>query len=197
MNEPIDMDIEAVRSEALRKLGRNIVNFSKIEGGLKYLLSISQVEVVEGTFSEQVHKNQDRVRKHTLGKVVQEFHKNVVADASQSEIATDSFDFKIAFYAKVIRNNPDFFESRKCALSDIVAERNNLIHQDLALLDTSCIEDYRKLISRLDEQNPRLLDQLEELKWIGESVVNGLEIFDDFFKSPEFLQYIQSSQTDV
>jgi hypothetical protein len=197
MNEPIDMDIEAVRSEALRKLGRNIVNFSKIEGGLKYLLSISQVEVVEGTFFEQFRKNQDRVSNQTLGKLVREFHKNVVVDASQSEIATDSFDFKIAFYAKVIRNNPDFFESRKLALSAIVLERNKLIHQELALLDTSCIEDYRKLISRLDEQNPRLLDHLEELRRIGESVVNGLEVCDNFLKSPEFLQYIQSSQTDV
>lgn len=42
MDEPID--IEVVRTEALRKLGRNIVNFSKIEGILKYLLSVSQIE---------------------------------------------------------------------------------------------------------------------------------------------------------
>ena len=39
MDKPID--IEVVRTEALRKLGRNIVNFSKIEGTLKYLLSVS------------------------------------------------------------------------------------------------------------------------------------------------------------
>jgi hypothetical protein len=42
MNE--QMDIESVRTEALRKLGRNVVNFAKIEAGFKLLLSISQVE---------------------------------------------------------------------------------------------------------------------------------------------------------
>ncbi len=41
MDKPID--IEVVRTEALGKLGRNIVNFSKIEGILKYLLSVTQI----------------------------------------------------------------------------------------------------------------------------------------------------------
>jgi hypothetical protein len=35
------MDIETVRAEALRKLGRNVVNFAKIEAGLKLLLSLN------------------------------------------------------------------------------------------------------------------------------------------------------------
>jgi hypothetical protein len=42
MNESVD--IEALRAEALRKLGRNIVNFAKIEAGFKYLLSVSQLD---------------------------------------------------------------------------------------------------------------------------------------------------------
>jgi hypothetical protein len=42
MNESVD--IEAVRAEALRKLGRNIVNFSKIEEADTYeLLQLSKV----------------------------------------------------------------------------------------------------------------------------------------------------------
>jgi hypothetical protein len=41
MNESVD--IEAVRAEALRKLGRNIVNFSKIEAVFKYLLAVSPI----------------------------------------------------------------------------------------------------------------------------------------------------------
>jgi hypothetical protein len=197
MNEPIDTDIETIRAEALRKLGRNIVNFSKIEAVLKYLLSIRQFEGTEETIPEQFSKNQARVHKHTLGRLVREFHENVVVDASQAEIITDSSDSEIAFSFKVICNNLDSLESRKLALSDIVVERNKLIHQDLALLDTSCAEEYRKLISLLDEQNPRLLAHLEELGWIIESVGNGWKAFEDLFKSPEFFQYIQSNQIDA
>jgi hypothetical protein len=197
MNEPIDIDIETVRAEALRKLGRNIVNFSKIEAVLKYLLSISQFEGTEETIPEQLRRNQARLHKQTLGKLVQEFHKNVIVDVSQAEITTDSSDLEIAFYFKVTCNNTAFLKSQKRALSDIVVERNKLIHQDLALLDTSCVEDYQKLISLLDEQNPRLLAHLEELGWIIEAVGNGWKTFGDLFKSPEFLQYIQSNQIDA
>ncbi len=187
------LKIEAVRAEALRKLGRNIVNLSKIEAVLKYLLAVSQCEGTEKTISEQLLRNQARLRKQTLGNLVQEFHRNVVVDASQVETTTDVSSSGISFYFKVTSNNPDFLKAQKRALSDIVAKRNKLIHQDLALLDTTCADDYCKLISLLDEQNPRLLAHLEELGWMIESVGNGLKTFQDLLKSPEFLQHIQSS----
>jgi hypothetical protein len=192
------LKIEAVRAEALRKLGRNIVNLSKIEAVLKYLLSISQFEVTkETTVSEQLHRNQARLRKQTLGSLVRELHKNVVVDASQVETTKTSSSSGISFSLKVTSDNPDFLKVQQRALSDIVVERNKLIHQDLALLDTRCAEDYHNLISLLDEQNPRLLAHLEELGWMIESVGNGWKTFQDLFKSPEFLQHIQSSQADA
>lgn len=197
MSEPIDIDIEIVRAEALRKLGRNIVNFSKIETVLKYLLSISQFGGTEETLPEQFHRNRAKFHKQTLGRLVQEFHKNVVVDDSQAETTTASSNSEISFYFNVTYSNPDLLKSRERALSDIVVERNKLIHQELALLDTSCAEDYRKLISLLDEQNPRLLAHLEELGWMLESVSNSWKTFEDLFSSPEFLQYIQSNQINA
>ncbi len=195
MNEPID--IEVIRAEALRKLGRNIVNFSKIEGILKCLLSVSHIEWDEEQISEQLCKNQTRLHKQTLGSLVQEFHKNVMVDASHMENAAASISSEFSFYIKFSSNNPASLKARKRALSNIVAERNRLIHQDLALLDTSSIEDYRKLISLLDEQHPRLLAHLQELGWIIESAADSWKIFNELFKSPEFLEYIQSNQTDT
>lgn len=194
MNEPTDVDIETFRTEALRKLGRNIVNFSKIEAVLKLLLSFSQFEVRKGEISEQFHKNYDRRRKETLGRLVQGFYKSVLVDSSQVATTTASAncDFSISF--KFTYNDPNLLKSQKRALSDIVRERNKLIHQDLALLDTSCIEDYRKLISLLDEQHPRLLAHFEELIRMIETMS---EILKDLPKSPEFLQYIQSHQIDA
>jgi hypothetical protein len=197
MNEPIDIGIETVRAEALRKLGRNVVNFSKIEAVLKYLLSISRFGGTEETILEQFHRNQAGFNRRTLGRLVQDFYENVVVDDSKVETTTASSNSEISLYFKIAYDDPDFLESQKSALFEIVAERNKLIHQDLALLDTSCAEDYRKLISLLDEQNPRLLAHLEELGLIIESVGNNWKAFEDLFKSPEFLQYIQSNQTDA
>lgn len=132
-----------------------------------------------------------------VGSLVQELYENVVVDPRQSEPTTASSNSGFSFFIKVSYDDTDFFKAQKRALSEIVAERNKLIHQELALLDTSCIEDYRKLISLLDEQNPRLLAHLEELGWILQSASDGWQALKDFLKSPEYLQYIQSSQTDA
>lgn len=181
MNE--QMDIEVVRTEALRKLGRNVVNFAKIEAGFKLLLSISQVEGTPKTISDQLRKNQTRLRKQTLGGLVQEFHKNVVSDPSQSEPKPDvSSEERISISFKFAYDDPDFSKAQKRARSNIVAERNRLIHQDLALLDTSSVEDYLKLISLLDEQNPRLLAHLDELRWMIELWRECLEDVKDLYR---------------
>jgi hypothetical protein len=194
MNEPVDIDIETVRAEALRKLGRNIVNFSKIEAVLKYLLAVSQFKGTRETTSEQFYRDHVKNRKETLGKLVQEFHKNVLVDGSHVEATAppSNSEFSVSFL--VTYNNLDFQKSQKRALSKIVVERNKLIHQNLALIDTSCIEDYRKLITLLDEQNPRLLAHLEELGWMIKTLGNSLKTL---VESPEFIEFIQSSQTDA
>ena len=185
MDEPID--IEVVRTEALRKLGRNIVNFSKIEGILKYLLSVSQIEGLSTSTRNQFVDNYERFRKHTLGRLVGKLHDTVLGDDSQSKPQL----FKVTY------SDSDFLNAQKQDLSDIVLERNKLIHEYLAPLDTSSIEDYYKLISLLDEQNPRLLAHLEELGWMLTSCIEGLKDLQSFIKSPDFYQFIHSSQSDA
>ncbi|MCZ8222689.1 MAG: hypothetical protein O9324_01675 [Microcystis sp. LE19-84.1B] len=191
------IDIEVVRTEALRKLGRNIVNFSKIEDILKYLLSVTQIQGLSTSTRNQFVDNHERFRKHTLGKLVQKLHDTVLVDDIQSEAQLDSSELGMSLSFKVSYSDSDFLTAQKQALSIIVLERNKLIHQDLALLDTSSIEDYYKLISFLDEQNPRLLAHLEELGWMLTSFIEGLKDLQSFIKSPDFHQFIHSSQSDA
>jgi hypothetical protein len=195
MDEPID--IEVVRTEALRKLGRNIVNFSKIEGILKYLLSVTQSEGLSTSTRNQLVDNYERFRKDTLGKLVRKLHDTVLVDDSQSEAQLDSSELGMSLSFKVSYSDSDCLNAQKQALLDIVAERNKLIHQDLAPLDTSSIEDYYKLISLLDEQNPRLLAHLEELGWMLTSCIELVKDLQSFIKSPDFHQFIHSSQSDA
>jgi len=173
MDEPID--IEVVRTEALRKLGRNIVNFSKIEGVLKYLLSVTQIDGLSTSTRNRFVDNYERFRKHTLGTLVGKLHDTVLGDDRQSKPQLDSSELGMSLSFKVTYGDSDFLNAQKQALSDIVLERNKLIHEYLAPLDTSSIEDYYKLISLLDEQNPRLLAHLEELGWMLTSFIEGLK----------------------
>jgi len=72
-----DLELEEVRAEALRKLGRNVVNFSKIEAGLKLFLAMSRVDGTAPTLSEQLNGNQARLRKQSLGRLIQEYQRVV------------------------------------------------------------------------------------------------------------------------
>jgi hypothetical protein len=162
---------------------------SKIEGVLKYLLSLSQIKGLSTSPPNPL------LSKQTLGQLVQELHKTVIVDDSQPKPQLDSSGLGISLSFKVTYSDSDFLNVQKQALADIVAERNKLIHQDLALLDTSSIEDYYKLISLLDEQNPRLLAHLENLGWMLTSFMEGLKDIQAFAKSPD--EFIQSSQSDA
>ena len=187
-------DLETVSSEALQKLGRYIVNFSKVEGALKYLLSVSKFDDIS---KESLSKNQERLRKQSLGRLVQEFHNTVMVNDVQSESQPESSSEGISLSFNITYEDLDFLKAQKQALSNIVAERNRLIHQDLALLDINSIEDYRKLINLLDEQNPRLLAHLSNFGWILKSFNEVFKDFQSFVKSPDFPKFISSDHPDA
>lgn len=194
MDEPLD--IEIVRTEALKKLGRNIVNFSKIEGILKYLLIVTQIDRIDGLSTRNsLIENRNRFSKQTLGRLVHQFHNSILDDNNQSKTQSDFSEPGIFLSFKIIYGDPEFLNIQKQTLLEIVSERNKLIHQDLALFDTSSIEDYHELIALLDEQNPRLLDHLEYLEWILTSFRETLKEIQAVVKSTEF-QLIHSSQSN-
>ena len=63
----------------------------------------------------------------------------------------------------------------KCQLRSLVAERNRLIHQDLATFDPTLAGSCRKLIPFLDEQNQRILSQIKALEQLHSAAVEGFQ----------------------
>jgi hypothetical protein len=55
-------NLEKVRQEALQKIGRNVVNFARLEAALKLLLSFANNA---GTPSELARKQQDNIKQHS------------------------------------------------------------------------------------------------------------------------------------
>jgi hypothetical protein len=53
---------------------------------LPYFRTQQNLELLtEKTISEQLRRNQTRLRKQTLGKLIKKFNKNILGDASQIE----------------------------------------------------------------------------------------------------------------
>lgn len=187
MQEP--REIEAIRAAALRKLGRNVINFAKIEGVLKALLESQFEGTLDATLPQQYENHQNRLQKRTLGQLASDFKPQWVSDFEHSDElvpnetvesskATFSTSFQMAYA------DPERLAAKKRELANIVQERNQLIHQHLAPLDTRSVDDYLDLITLLDEQNPRLLAKLEELGSLLKDVLEYRKVLADFLRHP-------------
>ncbi|WLT38675.1 hypothetical protein NON20_02370 [Synechocystis sp. B12] len=132
-----------------------------------------------------------------MGKLVQEFNKKFLVNSSQIEDATDFSGSGISISVKMTYDDSDFLKMQKLALAKIVIERNKLIHQDLALLDINSIKECQNLITLLDEQNPRLLAQLQNLKFMIELIQKTYKDVGNFLKSPDFVQQIQANEDTI
>ncbi len=177
-------DLEAVSTEALRKLGRNILNFSKIEAGFKLLLSMSHAEGTTTTIRDNIKAKQNKLHKQTLGALVTEFNRSIFRDVEEPKPPENLTQPWLSLSLNIASTNPDECEQ---ALRKLVEERNCLIHHDLAHIDVNSIKDYRNLITLLDEQNPRLLAQLDDLRWMICLLSETVQIIR---QSPELLHFL-------
>ena len=184
-------DLETVSTEALRKLGRNILNFSKLEAGFKLLLSVSRIEGTTTTIRDNIKAKQRKLHKQPLGALVTEFTRSICRDVEEAEPPKH---LTKPWLSLSFNTTPTHSDEWQQALRALVEERNSLIHHDLADIDVTSIEDYRNLIALLDEQNPRLIAQLDSLKWMLSSLS---ELAQDIRRSPKLRQLIALSKESV
>lgn len=194
MGEPAD--IEALRSEALRKVGRNVVNFQKIEACLKYLLAVSSIDGTSTTIASRRREKGKKLRRESLGNLAEAFHTNFFRDDLGSAAPPDLSEIWASISMKVIAD-ADAATQRRRNLAALVAERNNLIHQDLVRFDHNSAQSCRDLIQVLDAQNVRILEQLQELRLLIDAVKEHVAELQSWVASDDFLHYLQSDPHDA
>jgi len=118
--------------EVLRKIGRNVLNFQRMEAMLKFLISRSDLQDTVNELKATHEKNVDVVSRQTMGNLVKGFLASVYAEKETDEepkvdIQEPPFSFSFRIEAE-----PDHVAERKASLEHVVKERNILIHQMLA-----------------------------------------------------------------
>jgi hypothetical protein len=152
-------NLEKVRQEALQKIGRNVVNFARLEAALKLLLSFANNA---GTPSELARKQQDNIKQHSkksLGIIAELFNSSLIKEANTECIPEklDEIHISLSFGFKYDKDCKQFQKS----LMKLVSERNDLIHHRLAKLDSSSIQNYKDLIEYLDKQHTKIIGNLK------------------------------------
>lgn len=184
-------------SEALRKIGRNVVNFQKMEAMLKYLVSeassqgpIQEVEAMRDA------KRQASSRK-SMGRLLEEFIATIYSESPRSgELPESQAGSQISFSFKVEDGEKYISEVRK-AYGFIVTERNRLIHTMLADFDAGSPESCQSLIDCLDEQARSIHPVFQDLQELGINLYEGRRRLANAILSDEFRSKLIGGSNDA
>ena len=152
-------DLDEARNEVLRKVGRNVVNFQKIEAMLKHLLVHGNVKGCASDLQRLQAQSAASLAKQPMGKLADAFVKSTYSRRASSDVGPE--DLTEAWFSSSLQveSDRDFAKEKKRALKVVVEERNKLIHQMLAQFNASSLDSCKKLSAELDEQNARIIPE--------------------------------------
>ena len=166
-------ELESELNDTLRKIGRNVLHFQRMEAMLKFMISHSGIQGTVSTLKAKREKAVEVVSRQTMGNLVKEFFTTIYSEEVNSdESAEDIEEIWVKFSFK-LEANKDYIEQRKSALERIVEERNILIHQMLSRLDQQSLQSCRELGVLLDEQAERIRPEYEVLRSLVMSLQTG------------------------
>jgi len=138
---------------ALRKIGRNVVNFQKIEAMLKVFVSQTNFASPITQIAEILERRKQSVQKQSLGNLTKDYFKSFSSSMEHiHKYPEDRTEAWVSLSFK-IENEEGTLPQQKAALNFLVSERNRLIHQMLADFDPESKESCHALITDLDKQN--------------------------------------------
>lgn len=152
-----------LRDVALRKIARNLVNFQRFERMLKLVIVQSDVRGCASKLAKVYRDSAKNTDRKTLGWLVEEFFKTIYSNDSFNDGSPNELDEVWMSISVRVDSDRDSIRNRKRELSELVTERNWLIHSSLADLDLDSVESCKKLISLLDAQDNRLKPHYESL----------------------------------
>jgi hypothetical protein len=161
MNNPVE---KSVLDEVLRKIGRNVLNFQRMESMLKYLIARAEVSGFAHELKANHEKAIDSISMQTMGNLAKRFVNSIYTEnieSIESEIEITEPHLSISFR---IEADSSHIEKRKSALEQVVKERNALIHQMLSTFDQTSSKSCREMIELLDAQAEKLRPEYESLQ---------------------------------
>lgn len=178
-------EFKSLRRLALASLGRNVLHFQRVEAQLKRLVLVCDFMATRDELAVRHNERVAELRMTTMGNLVNEFHKRLYGKPVEPEIRESITQVFVRVQFRV-EAEPDYVARQQKRLSDLVLERNNLIHHDLAEFDPSSEESCRHWIAHLDEQNERIVAQHRELQDLLDLHSEAAKQIFAFIQSDEF-----------
>jgi hypothetical protein len=188
-------DQSEIADEVLRKIGRNVVNFQKMEGMLNVLVAGANISGPIDEIKSILEKKKKSTNKMPMGKLSDEFIKAIYSESDLEEPPQDSNKTWISFSFRVENGEKLIHELRKTHRF-IVSERNRLIHKMLINFDASSTEICEQLISDLDDQAERLRPEYDNLRGLLKNFFEGRKELGKAMLSEEFRAKLANKEND-
>ena len=177
-----------LQQEVLRKIGRNVLLFQHVEGLLRVLLVDSHISGYMSEIRAKHARRQASIDKQTMGQVLRQYldipQLNTQSSSEPTELKEAWISFTVAF--------EDDQGSRRLqeSLSELVAERNDLIHHFFSQWNLHSVEDSQRVQAHLDRQRDKIVQQAQQL----EERIRDLQAIKrdvaDTLSNPDFLQQL-------
>jgi hypothetical protein len=166
---PVTRSIEELRDLTLQKIGRNVVNFQKMEAMLKFLLTFSDLHSPIDGIESQIAQRIALFEKTPMGRLVEKGADALYPEANTPiQPPTSEGAVSVSFS---LEGGKAAARMWKSAMRAMVEERNRLIHQMLAGFDPRSTESCDRLCTELDAQRESILHSYAHL----ESLVSAIK----------------------
>ena len=188
-----ELELTKVRNEVLRKIGRNVVNFQKIEQLLKSVIISSHMSGYASELESNYKQRYEKIHVQPMGTLVKKFLDYITlghgeATSSNNQINEPYLSFSLSF-----NTDPTYIENKKGALKSLVDERNHLMHHLLLKLNLNSIESCLEMDKFLDEQRERQKDEHEHLLSLLTNISEAWSELSAFYASDVCLEAIELS----
>jgi len=174
------------KDQALRSIGRNLVNLQKIEGMLKHFLGSVNFQTPVDQFREKLQENRNKYAKMTLGQLQQAYFGLYDKDIESIHQYPEGTRQKWFSLSLMVENNNGQLPKLEKAFSLLVNERNHLVHEMLVKFKPDIDDECRELIKTLDDQNTRIKVEYKHLQDLLKAFDLGMKkMFNDWLKDSE------------
>ena len=162
---PICVDLTAARNLACQGVGRNLLQFQRLELLLKYLLGRHQGSYTIETMIDEMKRHQQAYEKKTFGILAGDLFEKVILKPTRGDfVPADDADSSRISHRFGITITEELHHEWRSRLKALVDERNQLVHLSLWTWDLDTIEGCQAVVAALDEQRGRIVAELEQVR---------------------------------
>ena len=180
--------------DALYNIGRNVVNFQRLEQTLKQLALFAPICATPSRLQSEVEKQRARAERLTLGGAVRKWIESEFHTTEPKQVPRLDQQIIISFGFALPGRGPEYFDQLSRELESLAQERNCLIHLDLARLNFEDEAECNALSIRLNAQNDRIIRAtkfletiLAQMKEVARLIASDEDLFRELV-SPTFVE---------